>query len=300
MPAQSVVALPGVGGYGVTVMLVLFGVLLTPWVPFVGIAPLALAAWLAWRTRRRFQARAAHDELLSKLTDVPDRVLLEEVRTSLSTSPFTAADWRARHEQVYARILAAVIEEGIDDNERSWLAGVAAALQVPDTKPLDVEGLRVALWGLMADGIVTVEEERLAERLTRDAGVAPEDLAEEFAVPHQFQRHPLADQPRLPHRGISLSTGRPSGATLVAMPESPRPVLTPEERRQAKQWLDNWAIAGPALEHERWERLTRMTPEEYQTATRRVWELWQPQWPTDDGESLLLQQRVFALARHRR
>ena len=95
-------------------------------------------------------------------------------------------------------------------------------------------------------------------------------------------------------------TGRPSGATLVAMPDSTRPVLTPEERRRTRQWLDNWAIAGPALEHERWEHLTRMSPEEGQAATRRVWELWQPAWPSDEGEGLLLQQQVFALARPRR
>jgi hypothetical protein len=67
-----------------------------------------------------------------------------------------------------------------------------------------------------------------------------------------------------------------------------------------KRWLDNWAIAGPVLEQERWDRLRDMTPEECQTTTRRVWELWRPDWPSDDGEGLLLQQRVFARARHPR
>jgi hypothetical protein len=84
------------------------------------------------------------------------------------------------------------------------------------------------------------------------------------------------------------------------MSDSPRPALTPEERHRTRQWLDNWAIAGPVLEQERWEHLTRMTPEECQAATRRVWELWQPAWPSDEGEGLRLQQQVFALARRRR
>jgi hypothetical protein len=76
-----------------------------------------------------------------------------------------------------------------------------------------------------------------------------------------------------------------------------RPPLTADEREQMKRWLDNWATAGPVLEQERWERLRHMTPEEAQVAARQVWELWQPDWPSDDGEGLLLQQRVFARAR---
>jgi hypothetical protein len=76
-----------------------------------------------------------------------------------------------------------------------------------------------------------------------------------------------------------------------------RPPLTADERAQMKRWLDNWARVGPLLEEERMQRLREMTPEEAQVATRQVWELWQPEWPTDDGEGLLLQQRVFARAR---
>jgi hypothetical protein len=75
------------------------------------------------------------------------------------------------------------------------------------------------------------------------------------------------------------------------------PPLTPEERAQMKQWLDNWARVGPILEEERWARLATMTPEEAQLASRRVLELWQPDWHGDDGEELLLHQRVFARAR---
>jgi hypothetical protein len=31
----------------------------------------------------------------------------------------------------------------------------------------------------------------------------------------------------------------------------------------------------------------------------RLFDLWQPDWPADDGEGLLRQQRVFARARSR-
>lgn len=76
--------------------------------------------------------------------------------------------------------------------------------------------------------------------------------------------------------------------------------LPPDERAQMKKWLDNWARVGPILDEERWQRLLAMSPEEAQIATRQVWELWRPEWPTDEGEGLLLQQRVFARARRRR
>jgi hypothetical protein len=64
-----------------------------------------------------------------------------------------------------------------------------------------------------------------------------------------------------------------------------------------KQWLSNWARVGPVLDAERWARLRAMTNPEAQEATRRVLELWQPTWHGDDGEELLLHQRVFMRAR---
>lgn len=77
--------------------------------------------------------------------------------------------------------------------------------------------------------------------------------------------------------------------------------LSPETdtRAQMKRWLDNWRRVGPILEAERWERLAAMTDEEAQIATCQLLELWQPDWPTDGGEELLLHQRVFARARRR-
>lgn len=67
-----------------------------------------------------------------------------------------------------------------------------------------------------------------------------------------------------------------------------------------RQWLDNWARVGPLLERERWDRLATMTEEEARRATEHALDLWQPGWSTDDGEGLLLQQRVFARARANR
>jgi hypothetical protein len=64
-----------------------------------------------------------------------------------------------------------------------------------------------------------------------------------------------------------------------------------------KQWLATWSRVGPMLDAERWARLRTMTDQEAQEATRRVLELWQPGWRGDDGEELLLHQRVFQRAR---
>ena len=82
------------------------------------------------------------------------------------------------------------------------------------------------------------------------------------------------------------------------MPKSSDPLpLDGEGRAQMKRWLNTWAWVGPILDRERWARVRALTAEECQISTRRVWELWQPDWPTDEGEGLLLQQRVFARAR---
>jgi hypothetical protein len=67
-----------------------------------------------------------------------------------------------------------------------------------------------------------------------------------------------------------------------------------------KEWLQNWARVGPLLEQERWERLANMTPEEAQRVVANVLDLWQPHWRGDDGEELLLHQKVFARARRSR
>jgi hypothetical protein len=64
-----------------------------------------------------------------------------------------------------------------------------------------------------------------------------------------------------------------------------------------KEWVENWKRVGPILEAERWDRLRTMTDAEAQQASQLVLELWQSDWRGDDGEELLLHQRVFARAR---
>jgi len=79
-------------------------------------------------------------------------------------------------------------------------------------------------------------------------------------------------------------------------PDSVTP-LNVETRAHLKQWLSDWARVGPMLDAERWAHLRTMTNLEAQEASRRVLELWQPDWHGDDGEELLLHQRVFMHAR---
>ncbi len=73
----------------------------------------------------------------------------------------------------------------------------------------------------------------------------------------------------------------------------------PEVREQHRRWLENWKRVGPILEEERWQRLAAMTDEEAQRVTRDLLDLWQPGMKGDDGEGLLLHQRVFEIARRR-
>jgi hypothetical protein len=68
-------------------------------------------------------------------------------------------------------------------------------------------------------------------------------------------------------------------------------------RAAMKRWLDNWRTVGPLLERERWARLAAMTDADARRVTTQLLELWQPHWRGDEGEGLLLHQRVFARAR---
>ena len=71
-------------------------------------------------------------------------------------------------------------------------------------------------------------------------------------------------------------------------------------RALAKRWLENWKRVGPILEAERWARVEALTDEEAARDAIRLFDLWQADWPTDEGEELLLHQRVFARPRRRR
>jgi hypothetical protein len=86
-------------------------------------------------------------------------------------------------------------------------------------------------------------------------------------------------------------------ASKPTAPEAERPLLDAEGRAQAKRWLENWKRVGPILEQERWDRVKALTDADAARDALRLFELWQPDWPTDNGEELLLHQRVFARAR---
>lgn len=89
---------------------------------------------------------------------------------------------------------------------------------------------------------------------------------------------------------------------MAPKPTTSSPVTFPldaESRAQHKRWLENWKRVGPILEAERWERVKAMTDADAVREAVWLFDLWRPDWPTDDGEELLLHQRVFARARRR-
>jgi hypothetical protein len=72
-----------------------------------------------------------------------------------------------------------------------------------------------------------------------------------------------------------------------------------DTRAHIKRWLDGWRHAGRVLDQERSDALVAMTDGGARQAAQRLFELWQHDWPSDEGEALLLQQRVFARAKRR-
>jgi hypothetical protein len=74
---------------------------------------------------------------------------------------------------------------------------------------------------------------------------------------------------------------------------------TAERRRQGRQWLDRWRIAGERLERERWERVQALDDDTAWDEAQAMFALLEPDWPGDAGEGLLLQQQVFRRGRGR-
>lgn len=90
---------------------------------------------------------------------------------------------------------------------------------------------------------------------------------------------------------------RSRSVVQLIMPSDPAASLDAESRALMTRWLDTWKRVGPILEAERWERLRTMADADAQRATQDALDLWQPDWHGDDGDELLLHQRVFARAR---
>lgn len=81
---------------------------------------------------------------------------------------------------------------------------------------------------------------------------------------------------------------------------TPTDLSRDDVRAGLKRWIDTWRETGPLLEQERAERLAAMSAQEVQSATRSLLDLWRPEWTVDEGQALLLHQRVFGLARTKR
>lgn len=76
-----------------------------------------------------------------------------------------------------------------------------------------------------------------------------------------------------------------------------RPPLDEDGRALARQWLDNWKHVGPILERERWDRVRALTDVDAARDALDLFDTWSPDWPADEGEALMLHQRVFTRAR---
>ena len=69
--------------------------------------------------------------------------------------------------------------------------------------------------------------------------------------------------------------------------------LTAEAKAEMRQWLERWKLAGPILEAERWARLRTSSDDQLRQQSVDLLNVWQPGVPGDDGEAIVLQQRVF-------
>lgn len=77
------------------------------------------------------------------------------------------------------------------------------------------------------------------------------------------------------------------------MTSKPSLPLDATARARMKQWLDNWKVAGPILEAERWQRVCALTDDEAWAEANDLLLAWERGMTGDGGEGLRLHQEIF-------
>ena len=97
---------------------------------------------------------------------------------------------------------------------------------------------------VVTTAFTTRADERVAGTIAASSIAA--GTAWDSSAPPLLIARPAASVPS----GTLIKIVMSDGSTRTP-PESRYPPLTPDERAQMKQWLDNWARVGPILEEER-------------------------------------------------
>lgn len=68
-------------------------------------------------------------------------------------------------------------------------------------------------------------------------------------------------------------------------------------RADGRRWLAAWRSAEAVLDEERWARVCALDDESAWTEAEALAALWDSDWSGDDGEELILHQKVFGRLR---
>ena len=179
---------------------------LIDWRVGVGIAAVAVA--VIWKRRRQAAWKEQHEMLVGALDANPNEELLVKLSTSISSAHCRMSEWQRTHEEAYSKVFSEALNDGLDDDERAWLARLASALRVADVRSLEIEALRARLWEFMADKEVTEEEEELVGKLIADVGAPRSELSDELGVLKEFVRARQARQEGLPVVDVQINLRR--------------------------------------------------------------------------------------------
>ena len=179
---------------------------LIDWRVGVGIAAAAIA--VIWKRRRQAAWKQQHEMFVGALDANPNEELLVKLSTSISSAHCRMSEWQRAHEEAYSKVFSEVLNDGLDDDERAWLARLASALRVADVRALETEALRARLWEFMADKEVTEEEEELVGKLIADVGVSRSEFSDELGALEEFVRARQARQEGLPVIDVQINLRR--------------------------------------------------------------------------------------------
>jgi hypothetical protein len=159
----------------------------------VGLGIIVLGILAELSLKRRTQKYHAYAKLLANLPGRRDDGLLPEITRQQGL--INPDKWEECHRVIYKDLLAQALNDGLDQDELSWLDAIAKVLRIKSIATAQLEVVRPLMWELMADGEVDKDEEVLIEQVLKSLNISKSELSEEWDALKQFiQGRGLKDQ----------------------------------------------------------------------------------------------------------
>jgi hypothetical protein len=172
----------------------------------IAVLALAIAAHRSYKSKaNRFQE---YDELLVQTIDSRDNEVINLLQQKRSGDKRLADGWQNRCRYIYSRLFRAILDSGIDENERQWLKKVADTLEVVNPPAVHADIVRPLIWQAMEDGRVTEDEEASISKVLLAAEIPSSAIEQEWKAFSEFVRGRKACDSNLPIIDVDVNLQR--------------------------------------------------------------------------------------------